>query len=361
MNHIAVDSSQIASIAHDPAKGIMQVLFRRGGLYEYTDVSAQEFSAVANPNGIHKGSVGTAFFATIKGKKPFTKLGESLDGVAPQAAPEPAPRIEKSSLDAAPAPAPVSGKNSNGGSAGSGSPDSHTPALPDPLPPEVALVQSKSSSLATQALEIKVTDTDTQTLAADMLITVAAMATEIESTFKPMKEAAYKAHRVICQQETNLRAPLLSAELALKSQIAGYVTEQNRIASSAEEAARKEQRRIAEVQAQAASVDQAIDQAIDLEARGNPEAAAAVLASPAPVAPAYIAPAAVQPNIATTRGVTTRQDWDFRITDFNLIPREYLLINETAIRSAGKNTQGRVKIAGVEFFPKTVVATSRRG
>lgn len=340
MNHIAVDSSQIASIAHDPAKGIMQVLFRRGGLYEYTDVSAQEFSAVANPNGIHKGSVGTAFFATIKGKKPFTKLGESLDGVAP---------------------APVSGKNSNGGSAGSGSPDSHTPALPDPLPPEVALVQSKSSSLATQALEIMVTDTDTQTLAADMLITVAAMATEIESTFKPMKEAAYKAHRVICQQETNLRAPLLSAELALKSQIAGYVTEQNRIASSAEEAARKEQRRIAEVQAQAASVDQAIDQAIDLEARGNPEAAAAVLASPAPVAPAYIAPAAVQPNIAATRGVTTRQDWDFRITDFNLIPREYMLINETAIRAAGKNTQGRIKITGVEFFPKTIVATSRRG
>src|SRR6202034_4950149 len=100
------------------------------GLYEYTNVSAQEFSAVANPNGIHKGSVGTAFFATIKGKKPFTKLGESLDGVTPQAAPEPAPRIETSSPDAAPAPAPLS-------------------ALPDPLSiqelsPEVARVQSKS-------------------------------------------------------------------------------------------------------------------------------------------------------------------------------------------------------------------------
>jgi hypothetical protein len=339
MNHIAVDSSQIASIAHDPAKGRMQVLFKRGGLYEYSNVTAQEFAAVASPNGIHKGSVGTAFFATIKGRKAFTKLGESLDEVTPQAEAEPAPRITEVAIPPADA----------------------APASEAPLPPEVALVQSKSTSLATQAQEIKVVDPDTQVLAADMLITVAQMQTEIEKTFEPMKAAAFKAHRVICQQETNLKAPLVMAEKALKGEIAGYIDAQNRLAREADEANRKAALEQAEREATAATIDQAIDQAIDLEARGNTQAAEAVLANPAPAPIRYQAPAPTRPNVAVTKGVPSRQDWDFQIIDFNQIPREYLLINESAIRSAGKTTQGRIKIAGVEFFPKTIVATSRRG
>jgi hypothetical protein len=194
-----------------------------------------------------------------------------------------------------------------------------------------------------------------------MLITVAQMQTEIETTFKPMKEAAFKAHRVICQQETNLKAPLVMAEKALKGQIVGYIDAQNRLAREADEANRKAALEQAEREAAAATVDQAIDQAIDLEARGNTQAAEAVLANPAPAPIRYQAPAPTRANVAEVKGVSTRQAWDYRITDFNKIPREYLLVNETAIRSAGKNTQGRIQIAGVEFFPTTVAATSRRG
>jgi hypothetical protein len=338
----------LASIAHDPSTETMEALFKREGLYLHRDISPDLFERVLHPGPEHEHSVGKAYNALIRGHKPSAeKLGKGL------ANGDPAPRIQEAlreSID-------VSGKNSNGSDAELGSPAASAPALPA----EIAAVESKSTSLATQATEIKVVDPDTQVLAADMLITVAAMQTEIETTFKPMKDAAYKAHRVICQQETNLKAPLVAAEKALKGEIAGYIDAQNQLARKADEANRKTALEQAEREAATATIDQAIDQAIDLEARGNAQAAEAVLANPAPAPIQYQAPAPTRPNIAVTKGVPSRQDWDFQITDFNLIPREYLLINESAIRSAGKNTQGRIKIAGVEFFPKTIVATSRRG
>jgi hypothetical protein len=342
MNHIIVDSSMLASIGYDPATLTMEALFKREGLYSHPDISPDHFERVLHPGPEHDHSVGKAYNALIRplrsGRKIGTKLGEPLDGVTAEGAPEPAPRIREAltaSLDAAPAAAP--------------------------LPAEVQAVESKSSSLAVQALEIKVTDPDTQVLAADMLITVAQMQTEIEQTFAPMKSAAYTAHRVICQQETNLKAPLVAAEAALKRQIAEFVTEQNRLAAAADEEARRQAQIAANREAEAASVDQALEQAVKLEARGDIKAAEAVLANPAPVSPRYMAPARTQPNVARTPGISTKEGWDFRITDYHAIPREYMLINETAIRAAGKNTQGRAKIAGIEFFPKTVVATSRRG
>lgn len=352
MNHIAVESSMLASIAYDPSTESMEALFKREGLYLHRKVSLDLFERVLHPGPEHQHSVGKAYNALIRGRKDLpaeklgktitdTKLGESLDGVTPEAeaAPTPAPRIQevlRASLDVA-------------------------PAAEASLPPEVALVQSKSSSLAAQAAEIQVVDPDTQVLAADMLVTVAQMQTEIERTFEPMKQAAFRAHRVICDQETSLKGPLKAAEIVLKAQIANYVTEQNRLAREQDEANREAERERAEREAAAATVDQAIDQAIDLEARGDTRAAEAVLANPAPAPVRYQAPAPTQANVAATKGVSTRTSWNYRITDFNLIPREYLLVNESAIRNAGKNTQGRIRIAGVEFFEETVVATSRRG
>lgn len=351
MNHIPTpDSTMFASIAYDLPSKTMEGLFRREGLYSHHPVPADLFERVLHPGPEHEYSIGKAYNALIKPLRNGRKLGRTL-------ADAPAPRIQEAlreSLSDPVSPAPVLDGISP---AAPSEPD----RAPQALPAEVVAVQTRSSSLATQAAEIRVTDPDTQVLAADMLITVAQMQTEIERTFAPMKAAAHKAHQVICQQETQLKWPLVTAEAALKSQIAGYVAEQNRLARETDEANRKAERERAEREAAAATIDQAIDQAIDLEARGNTKAAEAVLASPAPAPVRYQAPAPTQANVAATKGVSTRTSWDYRITDFNAIPREYLLINETAIKNAGKSTQGRIRIAGVEFFEQTVVATSRRG
>jgi hypothetical protein len=335
MEHIAVSSSQIASIAHDSAGLTMQVLFRRGGLYEYSDVSPEEFAAVLNPTTQFNQSVGTAYAQLIKGRKPARKL----EG-------QPWPAEKAKVVDW---PAAVDAVSTE------------FQAEPAEMPAEVQTVSRKSQSLTEQASTLAVIDADSQIEASEALKAIAAMRKEISDTFKPMKDAAFKAHRTICQQEKMLDDPLAQAEATLKGRIGHFVGEQQRLAREAEEAARAEERRRADAEAAQFAQEQALEQAIDLEARGNTVAAEAVLANPAPVAPRYIAPAPVAPAVAQVKGVSTRTDWDFRITDISQIPRDYLLPNETAIRNLGKNTQGRAKVPGVEFFPKTVVATSRRG
>ena len=332
MEHVAVNSSQIASIAFD--SGTMQVLFRRGGLYEYSDVSTEEYLSVLRPGAQHGGSVGTAFGALIKGRKTFRKLEgtpwPSGNGTAAQQSHED----------------------------GTASPSS----VPEPpVPAEVQIVSRKSTELTEQAQLIEVVDQKTQEMASEVLLAIAGMRKEIADTFKPMKDAAYKAHKTICDQERALDNPLLDAERTLKNRIGGFVQEQQRLARAAEEEQRRAERERAEEEARRVAEEQALDQAIDLEARGNTEAAEAVLQNPAPVAPRYVAPAPIAPAVAQVKGVTTRMEWDFKIVDIAKIPREYLMVNEIAIRNLGKNTKGRINIPGVEFFEKPVVAASRRG
>lgn len=217
----------------------------------------------------------------------------------------------------------------------------------------------KSAHLTAQATAIEVVDPTTQERASEVLLAIASIRREIAETFKPMKDAAFKAHRVVCDQERKLDEPLATAELQLKLRISGFIKTQERLAREAEEAARQAELARATAEATQQSQELALEQAIDLEARGDTAAAEAVLASPAPVTPRYSAPAPVAPNVAHVKGVSTQTGWDFRIVDITQIPRDYLMVNETAIRNVGKNTKGLAKIAGIEFFPTTIVRASR--
>jgi len=352
MEHIAVTSNQIASLAYAPATGIMQVLFRRGGLYEYQPVEMERFEAVLHPAAEDDNSVGKAFDRLIK-KNPHIRY-EKLpggDGAPPETPRSPGNVVSIKEFVA-----------SEGGVEKAASRLFMHAAEPEaeaPLPAEVQQVSTRSTELTERAKAIEVVDPGTQSIASEILLAVASMRAEIADTFKPMKDAAYKAHKVVCDQERKVDAPLAAVEVALKAQIGTYVQEQQRLARVAEEALREAERLRAEQEAAKATVEQALEQAVDLEARGNTAAAEAVLAHPAPVPARYIAPAPVAAAVAQVKGVTTRMEWDFRITDIRAVPDEYKLINETAIRSAGKNTKGRIKIAGVEFFEKPVVAASR--
>lgn len=323
-----VQSSQIAQVGHDGAQ-TLRVLFRRGGLYEYTGVSHEEFDEMMNAE-----SLGSFFYKQIKDVKPFIKVqGSEFSAAATQVEP-PAPSAEIVVAAS---------------------------ARPEEQNQEVEKVAERSSLVVQNAKFIKVIDPTTHHQAAEMLKAVAAMLTEIETTFKPMKEAAFRSHRTICDQEKKVSTPLIEAETALKKQIGDFVIEQRRIAKAAEDEARRVEQERADREAQEESQRLAIEDAITLEAQGDFKAAEAVLAAPAPVPVRYVAPAAVTPAVAKVDGVTTSTTWDFRIVNEDLIPREYMLVNEKAIRDAGKNTKGKAKIAGVEFFPKSVVSTTRRG
>ena len=349
MEMISVQSSQIAQIGHD-GQSTCRVLFRRGGLYEYPTVSASEFEAFRSAD-----SIGRHFAQFIK-VKPFSKVqGSEFTAPAPALEASPATVARATDRLYMHSTAPTSY------STPSNEVEKEEVPAPEIENQEVEQVAQKASLLVQSAVTLKVTDPATQNQASQVLLAIAALRKEVADTFKPMKDAAFKAHRTICEQEKKHDQPLADAERAVKAQIGTFVAEQQQLAREAEEAARKAERERAEREAREESERRAIADAEALQAMGDTAGAEAVLENPAPMPVRYVAPAPIAPQVAQVAGVSTREDWDFRIIDELAIPREYLLVNESAIRTLGKTTKGKAKIAGVEFFAKQVVAASRRG
>jgi hypothetical protein len=144
---------------------------------------------------------------------------------------------------------------------------------PDLLSDEVQVVSRKSTELALMATQIQVINQVTQEKASEYLLAIAALRKEIADTFKPMKDAAFKAHRIICDQERTFDAPLAEAEGAVKRQIGGYVQVQQRLAREAEQQAREEAQRVAAEESRLRTQEEALQQAIDLEERGDMQGA----------------------------------------------------------------------------------------
>ena len=320
MEMLSVQSSQIAEIGHD-GQSRLWILFRRGGLYEYAPVSPIEFDALKAAD-----SIGTHFSRFIKGAKPFKKVEDTKSTCS-------APTLE---LQGVPPSAPAIA-----------------------LAAEAQAVSLKSTELTTRAQAMLVVNQESQAQASGLLLAIAAMRKELADTFKPMKDAAHRAHKTICEQEKALDSPLAEGERALKDRIGGYVLEEQRLARQAEEALRRAESERAQLARETESIEQALTDAIALEAQGNIDAAEAILANPALAPLRYAAAASVAQRTASVPGVTTRTDWDFRVINEAMIPREYLAINEPAIRYLGKATKGKATIPGVEFFPRAVVAAIR--
>lgn len=69
-NHIPVTSTNIASVAHDPATKTLEVKFKNGSVYQYDDVHPALFAGLqAAP------SLGGFLHQHIKGVKTHRKVG----------------------------------------------------------------------------------------------------------------------------------------------------------------------------------------------------------------------------------------------------------------------------------------------
>lgn len=324
MEMIPVQSSQIAEVGHDPAAALLHIRFRRGELYEYENVSAEEHAEMMSSS-----SVGAYFTSRIKGSSahPFRKV--ATDGL----------RIVEDHLV-----------------------ERHVVLeAEESTTADVEQVKEQSTEITVQAKAVSVIDVWTQQVASDLLLSVAAMRAKVASTFKPMKDAAFKAHRTVCDQEKLTDAPLLEAESYLKRQISAFVSAERERARQEEERLRREERERAEREAKEESERLALEDALQLEEEGEHEAAEAALASPLPVAPRYVPPPPVAPHVAQVAGVSMRQTYKWRVIDEKLVPRQYLCLDEKAIGGVVRAMGAKTNIPGIEVYPETTVAASRRG
>ena len=173
---------------------------------------------------------------------------------------------------------------------------------------------------------------------------------DVKAFWKPLKTAAHRAHAEICKREAAMLQPLTNAEKALREAMGAYVSEQERLSLLTEEAARKAAREEA---------DRKLQEAIELEAKGDKVTAAAVIEEAEIMSEMSSAVSvAVSPK---AEGVTTKKDWEIESIDDRCVPvmvdgAELRPVDTSAVMKLIRSTKGQVHIPGVVYREVTKVA-----
>jgi vacuolar-type H+-ATPase subunit H len=140
---------------------------------------------------------------------------------------------------------------------------------------------------------------------------------------------------------------LAKAETVLKHSIASWTIEQQRILAEQERHARelaaKEQDRL-DAEAQ--------QNALQAEQSGNHNQAEEILATVPQVSMPVIE--SVQ---AKVEGVSMRDNWKYRITNANEIPREFLIPDDKKLTQYAKMAKNTMTVSGVEFYNDQIVVS----
>lgn len=185
--------------------------------------------------------------------------------------------------------------------------------------------------------------------AAGKLMAIKGLAKKIADHYSPLKKSADAAKKAILDAEKKDALPLAEAEQIAKRVMTAYTegerrraeAERQRLQAEADERARREREALEKKSAAA----------VKPETKQKYQEAAAQVAAPV----VNVAPAA--PTVA---GIVERKVWKARVVDPNLVPREYLIVNEKALDAIAKGLKEMAKIPGVEFFTETVMSASGR-
>jgi hypothetical protein len=209
----------------------------------------------------------------------------------------------------------------------------------------------ESMALVTQAKLIHVDSLDDRIFAAEAGRRIAVADKWFENFIKPMKEKAAATHRAICDQENSVRVPLKDAKQHLSLEIGRFDArleaerraEEARLQAEVELQAAREAKRLAD--------EQAVADAIALEAEGDHKGAEAVLNNPVPVQ-VYVPPVVLQRQTVKTAGVTSSQRWLYIIENAEIIPREYTVPDAIKIGQVVRAMKDKTNIPGIKVYPE---------
>lgn len=212
-------------------------------------------------------------------------------------------------------------------------------------------MEKSALSLVERGKLIAVKSTADRTLAVEIGKAIVQLDKDAEEWFEPLKRTAAAAHKAVCNKENEVRNPLKEAKQYLARQIGEFDAALERARLLEEARLQEEANRLAREESQRLAQEQAISDAIELEAIGDAVGAAAVLANPVPVE-IYAQPVILPKQVMATKGVSTVQKWSYRITDANKVPREYLMIDESAVKKVVSALKSKCNIPGIEAYPE---------
>lgn len=204
-------------------------------------------------------------------------------------------------------------------------------------------LKTEATCLEVLADTIAVTNDEEYQGAAEFLKALKKQSGKVKEFFKPLKEAANKAHKEVCNREKQMLDPLTRCEAAIKRAAGDYLAEQERKRRAAEERAR---------QAAKAEADRRLAEAIALEDQGRKEDAASAIEEAEIIDSATVAvPLAPTKNV---KGVSSRKDWELVSVNESKVPIDVAgtiirPVDTGAIMRLIRASKGTIQIPGVSY------------
>lgn len=218
---------------------------------------------------------------------------------------------------------------------------------------EVKRMESTALSWPSRAQAIVVRDQESYDAAASLVVEIVTLERQIIEHHKPIKEAAFAAHRVACAAEKKLLDPIQQAKGIIKGAIGTWEREQERIRLEAQRKAEEEQRRIEE--------EERLNLAIEAEQAGAcEETTQEILSTPVVVMPRPV----VAPTFQRAAGVSTSQRWKAECIDIRALCKaiaegrvssELVQPNMVALSAMARAMKATFNVAGCRAVTETSV------
>lgn len=221
---------------------------------------------------------------------------------------------------------------------------------------EIQQLSTAVESWPVKAQAVTVVDTGSYQIAANLLLDIKGLRTEIESTFGPIVQKAHAAHKEAVAQRKKHEEPLQTAEKLIKGRMGTWQrAEEQRQREEAARLAAEAQRRDEEVR---------LREAEQLEADGETEAAERVLDEPAPAPPPP--PPTRVPEV---KGISGRDVWKYEVTDLMAlvkavaardVPLAAVEASAKVLGQQARSLQGEMKWPGVRVWSERSIAAGGR-
>lgn len=182
------------------------------------------------------------------------------------------------------------------------------------------------------------------------LVEIKTRAKQVKDYWKPLKDAASKAHKALVEKEKAMLNPLDEAERIIKGAMIKY--------QQAVEIAR--QREIEEARKrQQEEAQRLMETAIEAEEKGDASGAAIGMAMAEMVEDMTVVPAAIEKPAASGTSMTKR--WKARVVDPTQVPAylngmELRTINQSALDNIARMSKGAMTVPGVEFYEEATIS-----
>lgn len=246
----------------------------------------------------------------------------------------------------------------------------------------------KSNQLAIQVNQLKVVDQSSYETAASLLSSIKSMAKSLDESRKKITGPIDIAKKAVMDLFRPPADALAQFESDLKDRMITFQNEQEKIRREKEEKLRREaeaeesrQRKIKEQQErewrekqeaarkEAQRLEELAKKAKSEKAREEAELAAIKLRAEEErakqkaeerriqAASVQVVAPIVAPTVTKIAGVSTRKDWKAKIVDPLLVPRDYLIVDESKLNKVAAATKGSLSIPGVHMYAVDVMAS----